>query len=485
LSFSIIENKKKGEFFKMRNPHPRYMCFPSVAEVGKETKITVRPRDISRVFREDREYELCVLGFRDDMPNYKDPIPKDHPFTVSNGCLHFTHTFEKEQEYSIRFCEKGAKEIRISLYAVEKDLYELRPLKGDLHTHSYYSDGQDGLAMTPADYREEGFDFFALTDHNRMYTAKMAKKLYENVHIDLNIIEGEEVHTPVSMLHIVHIGGKTSVADKYIRHREEYEKEVEKFEEKLTHIPETYRKRVAMAYWACDEIHKAGGLAILPHPFWCPNVYNISKEFCDIVFDEKIFDAFEVFGAVNQKQNNLQLSLWQEQVFKGNNIPIVASSDSHDHDFSKTGFARRFTIVFAKENTTESIIKAIRNGYSVAAEIPMGNDLEIRFCSANFRLVSFAHFLYENYFNETHRLCIGEGILMRRFAEGEDTADALAQLKGTVKEFYERFYGIKEYSKIPNERMVFLDECLDLQKNIGPMTNGSQLTVYGANTRRL
>ena len=74
---------------------------------------------------------------------------------------------------------------------------------------------------------------------------------------------------------------------------------------------------------------------------------------------------------------------------------------------------------------------------------------------------------------------------MRRFAEGEDTADALAQLKGTVKEFYERFYGIKEYSKIPNERMVFLDECLDLQKNIGPMTNGSQLIVYGANTRRL
>jgi len=140
--------------------------------------------------------------------------------------------------------------------------------------------------------------------------------------------------------------------------------------------------------------------------------------------------------------------------------------------------------VFAKENTTESIIEAVKNGYSVAAEIPMGNDEEIRFTSSQLRLVAFAHFLYENYFNETYRLCIGEGILMRRFAEGEDVGEQLALLKGTVNKFYERFYGITEYGELPKERLEFLDECLTLQRQVGPETCGSQLKIYGSNIRR-
>lgn len=468
----------------MINSHPRYMCFPSVVRVGRKTEISVRPRDISRVFRDDKEYELCVIGMRDDMVNYFDPLPKECEHTVSDGCLHFTYTFPKEQEYSIRFCEKGGKETRISLYAVEDDLYSRMALKGDLHCHSFYSDGQDGLAMTPADYREEGFDFFALTDHNRMYTSQMAARLYENVPIDLNIIQGEEVHTPGSVMHIVHIGGRTSVCNKYIKEPEVYESAVSEIEKKLNHIPEQYRKRVAMAHYACDEIHKAGGIAIFAHPFWCPNIYNLSEEFCDILFDEKIFDAFEVFGGINQKQNNLQLNLWQEQILKGNKIPVVASSDSHNHDFAKTGFARRFSIVFAEENSTEAIIKAIKEGYSVAAEIPMGNNEEIRFCSAQLRLVAFAHFLYENYFSETYRLCMGEGILMRRFAEGEDVTEELKLLKGTVNKFYKRFYGLEKYDKLPKERLNFLDECRTLQQQVGPETCGSQLRIYGSNIRR-
>ena len=121
----------------MRNAHPKYMCFPSVVCVGKETQVTIVPRDISRIFREEREYELAVVGLSEDQFDYHAHISLDHPCRVSEGCLHFTYMFDKEQEYSIRFGEKGGKEIKISLYAVEEDLYQLRPLKGDLHTHTY------------------------------------------------------------------------------------------------------------------------------------------------------------------------------------------------------------------------------------------------------------------------------------------------------------------------------------------------------------
>ena len=142
----------------MRNAHPRYTCFPSVVCVGKETEVTVFPRDLSRYFREDWEYELCVFGLHDNITDYHAKMPMDHPFRIEDGCMKFTHTFEREQEYKIHFAVKGDKvfteERKLSLYAVEEDLYALRPLKGDLHGHTYWSDGRDGLAVTPADYRE-------------------------------------------------------------------------------------------------------------------------------------------------------------------------------------------------------------------------------------------------------------------------------------------------------------------------------------------
>ena len=37
----------------MRNAHVRYMCYPSVVEVGKETIVWIHPRDISPPRRSD------------------------------------------------------------------------------------------------------------------------------------------------------------------------------------------------------------------------------------------------------------------------------------------------------------------------------------------------------------------------------------------------------------------------------------------------
>ena len=467
----------------MRNAHVRFMCCPSVVEVGKKTTVFVRPRDISREFLEDQEYELGIVGVFDDHPDYHTRLPLDHDFTVKDGCLVFEHTFEKEQEYSIRFCRKGQKEERIPLYAVEADLFARRPLKGDLHTHSYYSDGADGVAMTPADYREEGFDFFFLTDHNRMYTSEYAAKLYEGIPLGVEILRGEEVHTPGSLLHIVHAGGRESVCDRYISDPAGYERELDALEESLSHIDPQYRRRYAMAKWACDRIHEAGGIAILAHPYWRPNANNLANEFIDLLYDEKLFDAFEVLGGIGSVHNNMQLALWHQKCLEGKRLSVVASSDSHDHDSEKGIFARRFTLVFAKENTNEAILQGVREGFSVAGEIPAGDSKEVRFYG-DLRLVNFAHFLFQNYFNETWRLCVGEGILMRRYAEGEDVGQMLAALAPTVEDFYKRFYGLVEQQGLPACRRAYLQQLRQIQQTKGPITKGSQLYIYGGNERR-
>lgn len=469
----------------MRNAHPRYMCFPSVVCAGKETEVAITPRDLSRSFREDKVYHVAVTGLDEDHLTFDNPIVLDYPCYVKNGCLHFTHKFEKEQEYVIRFCVDGGSEVKLPMYAVEEDLYTRRPLKGDLHSHSYYSDGSDCATVSPADYREEGFDFFALTDHNRYYPSQIAARAFEGIPLGINIMPGEEIHTPGTILHIVHIGGKESVCEKYIHHPEEFEAAVAKIEETLTHIPEQYRHRMALAVWSCQEAHKAGGLAIFAHPCWVPQRNNVTTEFCNMLFEEKIFDAVELMAGLSDRSNNIQLALWIEQLLAGNALPVVGASDSHFHDAKDRDFNKRFTIVFAKDNTTDAIMQAIREGYSVAADLPPNDDADVRFYSSKMRLVHFAHFLYENYFNQTWRLCVGEGILMRRYAEGEDVGSILAALAPTVENFYKRFYGITPIKGFSKKDLDFIEDCRSIHRTVGPETRGSQLYIlpHGRNKR--
>lgn len=469
----------------MYNTHVRYRCYPSVVPTGKPVEVSVFPCDISRIFRDDKTYELAVVDIGGDQTDYHEHIPLDHPCATKDGCLRFTHTFESEQEYSIRFAEKGGEEVGVSLYAVESDLYDRRPLKGEMHTHTYYSDGQDGIAVTPSDYREAGFDFVSITDHNRMYPSQMAAQLFQDIPLGMHMMAGEEVHTPGSILHLVHVGGTASVTDRYVRHIDEYEREVDEIEATLFDVSEQYRRRTAMAMWACREIHKAGGIVIFAHPFWRPNRYNVTHEFADILFDKCDFDALEVAGCgAGTATVNKQLALWQEQALKGNKLPAVGSSDSHNHDFHSGGFARRFTLVFARDNTTESILQAIRDGYCLAAEMSLKDDREVRFYG-DLRLVLFAHFLYDHYFSETWRLCFGEGVLMRRYAQGDEPAAApLITLCDAVKHFYEQFYGKREAPIVPPARIAYLDTCRDVQVTVGPETKGSNLFFYGPNGRR-
>jgi hypothetical protein len=148
-----------------------------------------------------------------------------------------------------------------------------------------------------------------------------------------------------------------------------------------------------------------------------------------------------------------------------------------------TTFGRRFTVAFAKDNTTESVLKAIKSGMSVAGELPLKDETDVRFYG-DLRLVMFAHFLYKTYFNETAKLSFGEGILMRRYAEGEDVGEILSSLKDTVENFYKRFYGIEKAPVLPKERIDFLDECLEKQRKLGPKTKGSRLQLYPGKERR-
>ena len=458
--------------------YPLFECRPAVAKVGAPTRVAIIPEGNCRFFRDEIEYELWICGSRDDMFDYHDPIEPNVACKAEDGYLWFEYTFEREMEYSVRFREKGGSFTEVFMYAVKEDLYALRPLKGDLHTHSYYSDGRDDTVMVPAVYRENGYDFFALTDHNRYYTSEMLRDAYKDVKLGMCLLHGEEVHTPGSELHIVHIGGSESIADRYIHDPEGFEKEVEEIKKTMTHVPEQYRDRVAKAKWTCENAKKLGGIAIFAHPFWRSNIFNVSEDFCNLLFDENIFDAFELVGGVLMDENNLQLALWQEQWFKGNRIPGVGSSDSHFHAFMKGHFGKAFTIAFAKDNTEESILEAIRGGMCVAVELGTNEPTEAH-VYGDFRLVQFAHFLFKYYFEATKRLYAGEGSMMRRYIREEIDGELLSAFAEEGDKFYKRFYGLMPVVTPSADRKAFYEKWRTHQIEQGPPTKGSVLYFYG------
>ncbi len=424
----------------------KFIAQPSVFQVNKPSRITVIPLRFKYTFTEGKEYDVYVMPMA-----YSRALALNTPdLTVKsiNGKLIFDYTFKHECEYEIRFCEKGAANFEYtSIYAVESDLYELRPLKGDLHIHTNRSDSEDDPAEVVSNYRREGYDFTVITDHNRYFPSQETIESFADVDIDLNIINGEEVHTPVTNLHIVHVGGKKSVDEFYVKNRVEYELEVDEIRKELP--DNEYADRMAKALWATRRIHEAEGIAILPHPFWIQpaygSVYNLALPFLEMLFNEGGFDAYELIGAMRTSGNNLSVAYLNELKQKGFKIPVVASSDSHKTlDDPKMRFGKLYTIVFAKDNTREGVLEGIKNGLSAAVEhVPETTDNKTEYrVYADFRLTMYTRFLIENYFERTKELCLPEGILMREYILGAEGAkEALESLHGKTTKFYNSFFG--------------------------------------------
>lgn len=453
--------------------HPeQYEVFPAVYKIGEPTEIHILPMQAQYVFEDDKEYSVKIFGMMNDMIVYHGA--KIDTFTVNGkeGMLSFTHTFASEMEYAIEILSDGKKLVQLQVYAVAEDLYNKVPMRGDLHVHSYRSDGSVEPAMVAAYYRESGFDFISLTDHNRYYSSKEMMEAFADVKLGMTLINGEEVHTPGTNLHIVHVGGKESVDVRYIHTPEEFEKEVDALEAELSYVPEQYRHRMALAQWSVNNIHRAGGLAIFPHPYWRSKAYNVNSEFTNLLFESGWFDAFEVFGGDFRSGGNLQQLVWHNLQTAGIDIPVVGSSDSH---LFAGAFDCHYTIVFSDSTDAEDIMQAVRDGYCVAAKAESGDQTNV-VCCGELRFATFAQFLIARFFNPRRKMLEAEGILMRGYLQERVSGAALSALAGSAKEYYEAFYG-KNKKTLSKKRESFMKKWLQVQRDSGIATRGSGLEV--------
>ena len=461
-------------------PNPiNYEIFPSVFPADTETEVIIAPTERAFLFFDDKEYSLKIIPVNSDETSYKSPTLHDK-FTVKakDGVIRFNYTFKGEQEHTVILSRDEEKLAVFTVYSLLPDLYDLRPLKGDLHSHSYRSDGKRDPAALAGHYREQGYEFFALTDHNRYYPGKEIDETYAGVKLGFLHVQGEETHTPGSIVHIVHVGGKASVDEKYVNEPEAYETSVAECLSRVPEsVPEKYRDRYARAMWATEEIHKVGGLAIFPHPYWKPGsslAYNVCDEFAEILLTSGMFDAYELVGAMKQVGVNRSVALYNDLRAKGLSIAVVGSSDVHKITNS-VEFPYHYTVCFAKENSTESIIDAVKAQNCVAVEENgAGYNIDYR-CYGSLRLVSYAQFLLREFYPKLIRICAGEGVAMRSYAMGDASAALIEAQVEQSEKFRLRFFG-KLKPALPSPEIIEFENRWREVHLKSPITKGSGIT---------
>ena len=239
---------------------------PNVVEQNTNTPYTLTLKNTSNI------ESLEVLSRSDFY--HKDTLS----YKIEKNTLSFSYKMSYLGEFVIKvnFTYKESK--LVTLYCLNKKMMELRPLKGDLHMHSIYSDGRSTpFAMVMASLNA-GMDFVSVTDHDSYAGSLKAIEKTKQNNIDILVLAGEEVS----------VGGKKDMsisqgnghilsihANKSI---ENQRKDIPKYEKELEKIVQALKKEdidinidvshYAKNIWVINKIKEAKGISILAHPNW-------------------------------------------------------------------------------------------------------------------------------------------------------------------------------------------------------------------------
>ena len=206
-------------------------------------------------------------------------------------------------------------------------------MRGNLHTHTLESDGDSTPEEVARWYRDHGYDFLAITDHDKVTRIAAPEGLV--------LVLGEEVtdRLPKKPLHVNAIG--------------------------LTEVvkPQGGANPVEVLQRNIDAVRKAGGLALVNHP-------NFGWSFgADELLQLRDFTLLEIASGhpyVNSLGPPSHEAMWDRLLTAGRRVWGVAVDDSHhwkrpwDTDVALPGKA--WVVVRAAKRDTASVVDALRRG---------------------------------------------------------------------------------------------------------------------------
>ena len=345
------------------------------------------------------------------------------------------YAFFDEQKYDVKIKMGADVSLWTRIYSVKNDLAALRVYKGDTHLHTCRSDGEDTPFEVACQYRAAGFDFIAVTDHHRYAPSLEGKAAVEKWTNAYRVFRGEEVHNrDMGYFHIINFDGDCSVND-IVETQDEYvQSEVQKILAKGD-IPDTVADKYDCAYriFIAEQIQKAGGVAIMAHPYWdVYGEYHMPTATTQYLLRRGTFDAVELLAADDFDGNgdNLQVALWGDLRAEGYKIPVVGASDSHSRNGDYTLFNRHFSLVFA--DGFDDVKSAIKAGRSVAV-LSFNDENFLAF--GEFRYVKYARFLLKEYLPGYQRLTAKHGAAIL----AED-GDAVAEAEQEIARYNKKFF---------------------------------------------
>ncbi len=212
-------------------------------------------------------------------------------------------------------------------------------LKGNIHSHSVFSDGSLTPEQMKDAYVHHGYDFLAVTDHD-IYTD--TRKLTDD---RFTMIQGFELWANATNDHDIHV--HFLWAD-----------QIEGISDKqVLRLPQRTGK-VSMAF--CYNMKEKGAYIMLNHPHW--SMLNSSE-----VEDENPFDAVEVINHGTQWLENTGDGsvFWSEMLYRGCKLWGGGGDDNHNHSDLDSMYSDSFggfTVVKASDRSPQAIMKAMKEG---------------------------------------------------------------------------------------------------------------------------
>lgn len=371
-------------------PEPVHLrVYPLVAPRGRETEFVIEPGAVEDWLPEgDYWCELRPKGW----PASSAIAAAREP----DGRVHFRYAPQFGGEAALTLQFPGGRRHRVgSVFAVEPCLAGLLPLRGDLHTHTWYSDGRSSPAELLRAAWAVGLDFVAITDHDNWRGGAEAASLAEA--LPIVALAGEEV--TFERGHLVAVGTRAGVSE--LRNSPDYDSQLAEIERSLRHLrwANGLAGRYARALWATRSIRELGGLAILAHPFWVTGgEFHLDREVGRRLCLDGEVDAIELLGDVDFEDNLLAIALHMELLRAGVSLPVVGNSDTHGVEHT---LGRYWTVAFTGGRSGGAVLEAVRAGRCVACvRLP---DQPPRIYGP-LELVEYAYFLHRSYFPELDRL---------------------------------------------------------------------------------
>lgn len=214
--------------------------------------------------------------------------------------------------------------------------------KGNLHTHTEISDGQRPVAEVVEIYKNKGYDFLAITDHNRVFKS-------DEFNDSLYVIPGLEIHSvkPDSD-HTHHSVALTTYDNTAVSHEQVFQN-VE------------WTKSFESCNGICEMMKPEGFSLIYCHSMW-------SRTEPD-EFRNPAFMCMEVYNGVcdvNYDQGNQEVH-WDNILRSGLKLWGVASDDCHGRDIH---YGRGYVMVKSEKLDDHSIIEALESGSFYASQGP-------------------------------------------------------------------------------------------------------------------